>query len=252
MKTPLKILFLGALSLSLAACGDLSVGFPPGTDLSAGGTPPATAPSGPVAGGVNPACPAAFPSAAPCTAADGGALTPSDTEVAALNYLNELRTRGTLRGSTTDPRGYSIYYNACAEALWARDHGGVPALSFESHVHYAAHMHANYLTVNMVAVGNGLTHTQIPGKPGFTGVTVGDRLNLAGARITTGGAENVRAGNMVNLMPPDELAYEAIRGFLNSPPHCKNMMYQGSGYVGIGVGRQDDPTFGSLVLNAVW
>lgn len=58
---------------------------------------------------------------------------------------------------------------------------GVRAVIRDARADAAAVGHSNYQKANNV-----ITHEQTPGKPGFTGVSTGDRLTAAGYRFTSG------------------------------------------------------------------
>lgn len=64
-----------------------------------------------------------------------------------------------------------------------RQQAGVQVVSRNAALDAAALGHSNYQAVNNV-----VTHEQTAGKPGFTGVTVGDRLSAAGYQFTPGGS----------------------------------------------------------------
>jgi uncharacterized protein YkwD len=59
-----------------------------------------------------------------------------------------------------------------------RQQVGLPILARNSNIDAAALGHSNYQALN------GITHEQTPGKPGFTGVTPGDRLTAAGYQFS--------------------------------------------------------------------
>jgi uncharacterized protein YkwD len=58
----------------------------------------------------------------------------------------------------------------------------LPALTENAQINIAAQGHSDYLRTN-----NTVAHEQDPTKPGFTGVTLADRLNAAGWTIPAGG-----------------------------------------------------------------
>lgn len=63
-----------------------------------------------------------------------------------------------------------------------RQQAGLPALARNAAIDAAAQGHSNYQKANDVT-----THEQEPGKPGFTGVTEGDRLRAAGYALPANG-----------------------------------------------------------------
>lgn len=63
---------------------------------------------------------------------------------------------------------------------YRRQQMGLAAVSRNSNIDFAAQGHSNYQKIN-----DTITHTQVMGNPGFTGVTVLDRLNAAQYRFTS-------------------------------------------------------------------
>ena len=64
---------------------------------------------------------------------------------------------------------------------YRRGQAGVPTLTENAQINVAALGHSEYQRVN-----NTMTHDQVAGRQGFTGVTLGDRLNAAGYTLSGG------------------------------------------------------------------
>ena len=64
---------------------------------------------------------------------------------------------------------------------YRRAQAGLPVLAQNALVDQAAQNHSDYQRLN-----DQITHTEEPGKPGFTGVTLGDRLRAAGYTFSGG------------------------------------------------------------------
>lgn len=250
MKKTTLITLLTACIFTLSSCGDVLAplgGNPPTAPGSGGppstnppvGEPPAGDPQAPVKP-FNPACPmpwATSPLEAYCTDDDGTPLPIGPVDAAVITYLNELRTRGTLRGSVTTASGVNIFENTCEAAQYVKAHqGSLPALPHESHLHYAAVQHSRYAAHHELGSGNENTHMEDPSLPLYYGETASSRMHRAGGfPVNTNfySGENMTTWKRSGpYMAPEQTAYITVLGMLQSPGHCTIMLDKNRGYMG--------------------
>jgi uncharacterized protein YkwD len=116
-----------------------------------------------------------------------------------------------------------------------RGQAGVPQLARSGLIDTAALNHSTYLRINNFP---DLTHTEIPGKPGFTGVTVLDRLNAAGYRFAPAayiyGEVIASSGDSAGFSQAEQLMAAIYHRFLMLEPMFKEIgagaATNGSGY----------------------
>lgn len=101
----------------------------------------------------------------------------------------------------------------------------------------AARKHAAYVAMNQSGAD---PHSEIVGKPGFTGATVTDRVKAAGYQATT--ATEVIAFSL-QFPNPDT---SAIDNLINGIYHRNAMMYQGMTDVGFSGENANNPLYGNI------
>lgn len=115
-----------------------------------------------------------------------------------------------------------------------RGQAGMPQLARNGLIDSAASNHSTYLRINNFP---DLTHTEIPGKPGFTGVDVLDRLNAAGYRFAPAsyiyGEVIASSGDSTGFSLAEQLMAAIYHRFLMLEPMFKEI---GAGAATNGVG----------------
>jgi uncharacterized protein YkwD len=114
---------------------------------------------------------------------------------------------------------------------------GVRPVRLNSQLRVAARRHARYHQLNP----REFSHNQKPGLPGFSGVTLGDRLDGAGYNYEIG-LENILKG-----CSNDPIC--CFNGWKNSPGHYSNMVNSGATEFGIARTTTDIPGGQVWVLN---
>jgi uncharacterized protein YkwD len=98
---------------------------------------------------------------------------------------------------------------------------GIPTVAQNAQIDIAAQGHSEYQRIN------GITHTQEPGKQGFTGATLKDRLNAAGWTVPTAGfayGEVISATNSTNgAFMAEELITAIFHRFVIFQPMFKEI-----------------------------
>ncbi len=114
---------------------------------------------------------------------------PSPEETLMLEYMNRLRADPVAEMARIAPEGGSAGGFGWAKIDWAmfrsemKELRAAPPLVFNLDLLEAARKHSHYMILN------NLTHVEVPGKPGFTGRSVSDRVKAAGYD-GGGGGEN--------------------------------------------------------------
>ncbi|MDL2342974.1 CAP domain-containing protein [Deinococcus sp. MIMF12] len=208
-----KILFILPM-LALAACGGGGIGGP-GTG---GGTNPAPpAPPAPTAIFI-PQVGAAVGSG------DGSKLgtvyvSPNTQEVALMQFVNEVRTKGTING-------VPALKGTCVDGTFTP--GTLSELTYNGVLAYAARKHATY---NGTYGYEAHAETQ-PTHPNFYGTTSKERVerayrDLTGQNIAfTWGQENAGFGY--------SKAADMMHAWIESPGHCRGIMEPGNRTMGMG------------------
>ncbi|KFC61899.1 CAP domain-containing protein [Massilia sp. LC238] len=114
---------------------------------------------------------------------------------------------------------------------------GLGPVNQNASIDVAARNHAEYIRINNSGAD---PHTQVAGKPGFTGATVQDRVIAAGYAATVSTeviAFSLQAGN------PDA---SAIDNLVNGLYHRNAMMHQGMTHVGISAEDAASPLLANL------
>jgi hypothetical protein len=113
--------------------------------------------------------------------------TPEETQI--LEYMNRFRADPSAEADLIAPperKDLGVDWKMFREEM--KKLKPMPPLVFNLELLDSARKHSYYM------IHNGLTHTEDPGKKGFTGATPGDRVKAAGYR-GGGGAENAYAGS---------------------------------------------------------
>jgi uncharacterized protein YkwD len=186
MKNKFAMTIAATLSLSLVGCGGGGSGSP-------------TSAAAPVATNPTPA-PTTAPAPAPVTLAATTQATVAPTYVAASQQMRA--------------------FNALAAFRTSLNLGPV---NQNTKIDMAAQNHSDYVALNN---GGATPHDEVAGKPGFTGVTVADRLVSAGYATTT-------AGEVIGWTGANADAAEVIEGLSATVYHRVLMMTQQWTDVGI-------------------
>ncbi|OON62471.1 hypothetical protein B0920_03155 [Massilia sp. KIM] len=119
---------------------------------------------------------------------------------------------------------------------------GLGPVNQDVRIDAAARSHAAYVTMNQSGAD---PHNEVVGKPGFTGVTVQDRLKAAGYASTR--SSEVIAFSLQSSNPDTS----AVDNLINSVYHRSAMMIQGLTHVGISGENANSPlyaNFGAIKL----
>lgn len=123
-----------------------------------------------------------------CGGGDGGGTTGTGTDATETVTLH-------VPAAVASPPPM-ITNDAAADAFawmnYRRAQVGLPSMERQAQLESAAAAHANYIVLNDSYSAEG--HDETPGKPGFTGVTPGDRTQAAGYS-EKGWSENISAAN---------------------------------------------------------
>ena len=125
----------------------------------------------------------------------------------------------------TEPAGVLAPVAAVRAAL------GLPPLIVSQRLMQAAQSHADYYITNLRDSNSGGLHTQVPGYPGFTGRTIGDRARAAGYQL--GWVDEVFAF----LPPPDTLTWA-----LETVWHRYMYIHPSAVHIGYGTATVSDTT----------
>lgn len=129
-----------------------------------------------------------------------------------------------------------------------REHCGFGKLAQNTQLDAAARAHADYQVINSV-----ISHEEVAGKPGFTGVLPPARIAAAG--YTDAGATADEIAGFIGTSQKAGLGEPALRNLLNAPYHLQGLM---SGFrdVGLSVRSSADTGAGSaavlLQINAAY
>lgn len=115
----------------------------------------------------------------------------------------------------------------------ARAQCGFTTLSQAGELDAAASAHASYMNLN-----NSFTHSEVRGQPGFTGVSVGERVSAAGYRFSFTGEA------LAQTSAPSGL--DAVRGLLAAPYHAALLL---NDFRDVGVGWSSVAGAPTLTLN---
>lgn len=165
-------------------------------------------------------------------------ITPTAEDIQFLNFVNEVRTKGTLNG-------VDITKGTCVEGNFA----SLRPLSYNGLYAYAARKHADYVVFN-----NSRTHYENDSSsPYFYGTTVRERvqrsyLEQAGInKIYEGDNTTPYGGELLAPVAPE--IPQAVLAFMHSPNHCKAMMGSDLTDIGTGYGKWDQTMEGGYKYN---
>lgn len=117
------------------------------------------------------------------------------------------------------------FYNLVNDLL--QKAGGTHALVMDERLNQSATNHTNYMALNEI-----LTHAEVPGRPGFTGVSPSARATYTGFPYTAE-VENATMGADPGLN---------LKSWLDSLPHRANLISDCNLYVGYGNNKSSYPT----------
>lgn len=220
-----KILFILPM-LALAACGGGGIG---GAIKDGGGSGP-TPPTPPA-----PPAPTAIfiPQAGAAVGSGDGSklgtvyVSPNTQEVALMQFVNEVRTKGTIAGVWA-------LNGTCVDGAFTP--GTLGELTYNGVLAYAARKHATY---NGTYGYEGHDETQ-PTHPNFYGATMQDRVDRAFAELASGhkvgfgwSGENVGFGY--------SKAADMMHTWIESPGHCRHIMRPENRTMGMGTFHSSVP-----------
>lgn len=147
-------------------------------------------------------------------------VSPNAWDLRVLELTNELRTKGTLNGKTTVPRG-DLLEGTCADPVTGGDTAWVPGklglLTYDGDAAYAMDKHLQYLKVNGYY---NYRHDEVHNGPLFYGAGPKERL-VRSIQENSGAAwyymqENIAFG--------EDTPERVVQDWLESPGHCAGMM----------------------------
>ena len=143
-------------------------------------------------------------------------VSPTADEIAILNGINEVRTKGTLNG-------VPVTAGTCVDGTWK----ALPALTYNGLFAYAARKHADYIQ----ATGEYDHVESQTGAPTFYGANPTDRVARAYREHGVGNVPSVGevlAGGGITWS-------RAIDGWMKSPSHCRILMRSDFKEAGAGI-----------------
>lgn len=135
-------------------------------------------------------------------AACGGGGSANDSAFRPVNTVAALDPNGPPATGDAATDGFN-WFN------FRRQQMGLAPVARNSRIDVAAKGHSDYQTVN------GITHDQVAGNPGFTGVTLSDRLKAASYPLPT---RNYAIGEVIS-MTSDPSGYNAAEGLIAAIYH---------------------------------